>query len=180
MGLHMKSTIIKHLLTRNYDPTRYKNHVIDERENILTVYLNNLCGQFVGFQRYNPAVTDKKTNNADYGRYHTICQRGVTAVWGLEVLDPGKKDLYIVEGIFKASALHMIGENAIAVLTARPLPMQSWLHTLPYNLIGIGDNDKAGLGVIEIAGQGFQSELDLDEYSLEELYELIRREKWRS
>lgn len=169
--------MIKHLLSRHYDPSRYVNQVLDARNRVLSVYLTNLSGQFVGFQQYRPDVTDKKTNNAIDGRYCTISRRGVNACWGLEVLDPRKKDLYVVEGIFKASALHMLGHNAIAVLTSRPLPMQSWLRTMPYNLIGIGDNDKAGLGVIEIAGQGFQSELDLDEYSLEELDELLRRMK---
>lgn len=174
MGLHMKSTIIKHLLTRNYDPTRYVNHVIDDHSDTLTVYLNNLSGQFVGYQRYNPNVTDKKTNHSEYGRYYTHCQRGITAVWGLEVLDTSKPDLFVVEGIFKASALHMIGKNAIAVLTSNPKSMKSWLHTLPYRLIGIGDNDKAGKSIPKIAGRGFQSDRDLDEYTLEELEELIR------
>lgn len=171
------SDLVKHLLERNYDPSRYKNQVLDCRNMILSVYLTNLSGQFVGFQQYRPLVTEKRTNNASEGRYFTHSKRGINACWGIETLDPSKKDLYIVEGIFKASALHMLGENALAVLTARPLPMQSWLHTMPYNLIGVGDNDKAGKGVIEIAGQGFQSELDLDEYSLEDLDKLIRSMK---
>lgn len=169
--------LLKHLLQRNYDPSRYKNQVLDCRNSILSVYLTNLCGQFVGFQQYRPLVSDKRTNNASEGRYFTFSQRGVNACWGVETLDPIKKDLYIVEGIFKASALHMIGENALALLTSRPVPMQSWLHTLPYNVIGIGDNDKAGKGMIEIAGQGFQSPVDLDELCLEDLDKLIRSMK---
>lgn len=166
--------LLKHLLSRNYDPSRYVNQSLDFDASILTVYLHNLAGQFVGFQRYNPAVTNKKTNNASDGRYYTICQRGVTSVWGLETLNPDKEDLYIVEGVFKASALHMLGYNALAMLSSNPKPAHSWLHTLPYRIIGIGDNDKAGKGMVKIAGRGFQSELDLDEYTLEELDELIR------
>jgi hypothetical protein len=168
--------LIKHLLTRKYDPTRYVNQVLDLENEVLTVYLSNLAGQFVGFQQYRSTVTCKKTNNAKDGRYFTHSARGVNACWGLETLDYRNKDLYIVEGIFKASALHMLGNNALALLTSNPKPMRSWLHTLPFNLIGIGDNDKAGKGMVNIVRKGFQSELDLDEYSLEEL-ELLLREK---
>ena len=107
-------------------------------------------------------------------RYFTYSQRGINACWGIETLDPSKKHLYLVEGVFKASALHMTGRNALALLTSNPKPMQSWLHTMPYTLIGIGDNDKAGEEMQKIAGQGFQSDVDLDEYSLEELDQLLR------
>lgn len=171
--------LVKHLLQRNYDPTRYVNQVLDFDESILTVYLTNLSGQHVGFQQYRPLVKDKKVNNAMLGRYFTYSQRGVNACWGIETLDTTKKDLYLVEGIFKASALHMLGHNALALLTANPKPMKIWLHTMPYNLIGVGDNDQAGQWMPKIAGQGFQSELDLDEYSLNELQELLETEPWK-
>jgi hypothetical protein len=46
----------KHLLSRHYDSTRYVNQVLDEDNNILTVYLTNLCGQFLGYQQYRPAI----------------------------------------------------------------------------------------------------------------------------
>lgn len=166
--------LIKHLLTRNYDPSRYVNQVLDFDNNVLTVMLPNLAGQFVGFQQYRPDVTVKKTNHSTEARYFTYSQRGVNACWGLEVLDPTKPDLFLVEGIFKASALHMLGYNALALLTANPKPMKSWLRTLDHNLIGIGDGDSAGRYMAKIAGQGFQSEVDLDEYTLEDLNSVLR------
>ena len=166
--------LLKHLLSRNYDPSRYRNQVLDMSDNVLTVYLSNLSGQFVGFQQYRPEVESKRLNDPREARYFTYSQRGVNACWGIETLDRSKPDLYLVEGIFKASALHMLGYNAFALLTANPKPMKSWLHTLPFNLIGVGDGDKAGAGMVRIAGKGFQSELDLDEYSLEELDVLIK------
>lgn len=172
--------LIKHLLQRNYDPTRYVNQVLDLENNVLTVMLPNLAGQFVGFQQYRPEVKEKRTNHPNEARYFTYSQRGVTACWGLEVLDPNKPDLFLVEGIFKASALHMLGYNALALLTANPKPMKSWLRTLRHNLVGIGDGDDAGRYMPRIAGQGFQSELDLDEYSLEELDMLIKQRGWES
>lgn len=100
--------LLEHLKSRHYDTTKYKNHVVDEDNKILTVYLTNLSGQFVGFQQYNPKA------------------------------------------------------------------MKSWLHTLPYTIVGIGDNDSAGLGMQRIAGEGFQSPKDLDEYTLDELHNLLK------
>lgn len=165
--------LYKHLLERNYDPCRYVNQVLDTQENILTVYLSNLSGQFVGFQQYRPEEEAKRLNDSRLSRYFTYSQRGVNACWGLETLDPTKKDLYLVEGIFKASTLHMLGLNALALLTSHPKPMKSWLHTMNHNLIGIGDNDKAGDGIINVAGKGFKLDRDVDEYSLCELEEIL-------
>lgn len=165
--------LYKHLLSRNYDPSRYTNQVLDVQDSILTVYLTNLSGQFVGFQQYRPEEEAKRLNDPRLSRYFTYSQRGVNACWGLETLDPTKKDLYLVEGIFKASTLHMLGLNAVALLTSHPKPMKSWLHTMNYNLIGIGDNDKAGDGIINVAGKGFKLEKDVDEYALCELEEIL-------
>ena len=165
----------EHLLSRNYDYNKYINHVLDEEASILTVFLSNLSGQFVGYQQYRPLQTAKKLIDPKQSRYFTYSPRQTIAVWGLETLDTTKKDLYVVEGIFKASALHMLGHNAVAVLTSHPKAMKSWLHTMPYNLIGIGDNDKAGKGIINVCGKGFQTEKDLDEYSLAEVQELLNQ-----
>lgn len=162
-----------HLFSRHYNCSLYKNHILDDEENILTVYLHNLCGQFVGYQQYRPNEQAKRLNDPKMSRYFTYSQRGVNACWGLETIESQKKDLYLVEGIFKASSLHMLGYNALALLTSHPKPMRSWLHTMPYNLIGIGDNDKAGDGIINIAGKGFKLEKDLDEYNLNDLKELL-------
>ena len=172
--------LIKHLLSRNYDPSRYVNQVLDLEDSVLTVYLPNLAGQLVGFQQYRPLVDSKRLNDAREARYFTYSQRGVNACWGLETLDPNKRDLFLVEGIFKASALHMLGYNALALLTANPKPMKSWLRTLNHNLVGVGDADSAGRYMAKIAGQGFQSEIDLDEYSIDELYHLIEMRGWEN
>lgn len=166
--------LVKHLLTRHYDPSRYVNQVLDFDNEVLTVYLPNLAGQLVGYQQYRPNVLAKRTNHPSDARYFTYSQRGVTACWGLEVLDPSKRDVYLVEGLFKASALHMLGYNALALLTSHAKPMKSWLHTLNHNLIGIGDNDKAGSGIINIAGKGYKLEKDIDEYDLITLQGMLR------
>lgn len=68
--------LIKHLLSRNYDPTRYVNQVLDFDNKVLTVYLTNLVGQFVGFQQYRPEVEFKRLNLPSEARYFTYSQRG--------------------------------------------------------------------------------------------------------
>lgn len=170
----MEKCLVKHLLSRNYDPTRYVNQVLDFDDEVLTVYLSNLAGQFVGYQQYRSKVTAKRTNDPHEARYFTYSQRGVNACWGLETINPELDTLYVVEGIFKASTLHMLGYNALALLTSNPKPMKSWLHTLPYNIIGIGDNDRAGSGIIRVAGQGYKLEKDIDEYRLDELPRMLQ------
>lgn len=180
----MQLDLVKHLLSRNYDPSRYVNQTLDTSNNVLTVYLPNLAGQLIGYQQYRPLVKEKKVhppevNHPKEARYYTYSPRGVNACWGLESLDYTKKDLYLVEGVFKASTLHMLGYNALALLTSNPKPMKSWLHTLPFNLIGIGDNDKAGDGIIKIACKGFKLEKDVDEYDLCTLQHLLNKEGLR-
>lgn len=170
--------MIKHLLSRHYDPSRYMHHDIDHQQRILTVLLHNLSGQYVGFQQYKPDVAVKRHNDPRESRYFTYAPRDTTAVWGLESYDSTKADVYVVEGIFKAATLHSVGQNALAVLTANPLKMQSflWLLSLKHNVIAIGDNDKAGAQLVKLVGRGFQSD-DLDEMSLEDVYQLIQTKR---
>ena len=161
--------LFNHLLSRNFDASLYEGIVLDERNQILTVYLHNLSGQLVGYQRYNPNSEDKRTNIPKDARYFTHRTSGQHAVWGLETLNTQLSDCFVVEGIFKASALHRLGFNAIAVLCNNPKPLKSWLFALPYRLIAIGDNDDAGRKLIDAIGLGTRFEKDLDEYSLSEL-----------
>lgn len=162
MNLH------QHLTERHFIPELYNNIVVDQENEILTVYLNNLSGQFTGYQRYNPNSTDKRTNFKDEARYYTYRTDGQIAVWGLELLNPSNPVCFVVEGIFKAAVLHRLGYNAIAVLCNNPKQMRSWFKALPYRLFAIGDNDEAGLKLINMIGEGTRFEKDLDEYSLEE------------
>lgn len=171
--------MIKHLLQRHYDPSRYVHQHIDHEARILTVLLHNLSGQCVGFQQYRPDVDKKRNNDPRDSRYFTYAQRDTTAVWGLETYDKHNRDVYVVEGIFKAATLHSIGENAIAVLTANPLKMEAffWLLSQRHNVIAIGDNDKAGAQLVKLVGKGFQSD-DLDEMTLEDAYQIIYKNRF--
>ena len=93
-------TLKEHLLSRHYDTDLYTNQVLDEEDNILTVYLTNLCGQFVGYQQYRPGEQAKRLNDPKMSRYFTYSPRGVNACWGLETLNTMFEDMLYQE--FKA------------------------------------------------------------------------------
>lgn len=167
--------MIKHLLSRNYDPSRYNGQFIDPVERVVYLYLYNLSGQMVGIQQYRPDVKEKRLNDPREGRYFTRASRDAIAVWGLETYDANKRLLFVVEGVFKAATLHSLGLNAIAVLTCNPVKMESWLNLLKqkHDVIAIGDNDVAGMMLVEIVGRGFRSD-DIDELPLDDVDDLIK------
>jgi len=169
--------MIKHLLSRHYDPSRYKHQHIDHLQRILTVSLFNLSGQYVGFQQYRPDETKKRNNDPRDSRYFTYASSDVCALWGFESYDRTKTDVYVVEGIFKAATLHSLGLNALAVLTANPVKMKSllWLLSVNHNVIAIGDNDAAGAKLVKLVGRGFQSD-DVDEMTLDKVSDLIHNQ----
>lgn len=144
--------------------------------NKVTFPLYNGVGDWVGYQAYRPLATGKKKkNDPRLGRYYTRLKYDKLGCFGLECFDPTKRDVYIVEGIFKAATLHRLGYNALAVLTSTPKHMRSWFRILGarYNLIAIGDNDNAGAKLVKIVGRGFQSPMDLDEMTDEAVVELL-------
>ncbi|EPJ6996807.1 toprim domain-containing protein [Acinetobacter baumannii] len=159
-----------HLRSRYFDVGLYKNIVLDEENQLLTVYLHNLSGQLIGYQQYNPNSEDKSGKDPVNTRYSTYRMAGQNAVWGLECLKPENPELFIVEGIFKASALHIMGYNAIAILSSSPNEsLMNWLYSLPYQLIAIGDPDPAGERLVRKIGHGATSPKDLDDMSAFEL-----------
>ena len=147
----------------------------DELGPIITFYLYNGAKKVVGYQQYRLNQTTKKNNDPHESRYFTYLPSGVDGVFGLECFDPDKKDVYIVEGIFKAAVLHRLGYNAIAVLTNHPKRLKTWFRILKarYNLIGIGDPDSAGQKLVNTVKRGFLSPIDLDEMADEDILELL-------
>ena len=83
---------------RELNPSLYSG--VTEHNNVYTFPLWNLSGQLVGYFTYLP----KSTNTA----------------WGLELLNPEKPYLLVVEGVFDAVKLHNLGVNALAVLANDP------------------------------------------------------------
>lgn len=166
-----------HLKSRGVDLSLYNSFVFDYVELIVTVLCYNLSGQITGYQRYNPLSDNKGSglNNEEF-RYFTYGSKNhLMPVFGLDVLDYDKPDLYVVEGLFKATKLHSLGLNAIAVFTSTPKPLKGWFSLLKkrFNLVAVGDNDQAGQKLVNAVGTGFLSPIDLDEMTNEEVLELL-------
>jgi DNA primase len=169
-------TLRKHLIERGMDPSKYPISY-DNEEGIITFMLYNGTGSIVGYQQYRPSQPSKqKKNDPKSGRYYTYLPKDTDGVFGLDVLNPEDRTIYIVEGVFKASVLHRLGYNAIAVLTSTPKRLRPWFKILrqTWNLVAIGDNDSAGQKLVNIVKNGFQSPTDLDEMSDEDIKSLLR------
>ena len=168
-------TLLEHLKSRGMDPSRYPI-AYDHDEGIVTFLLFNGTGQLVGYQQYRPSQPSKqKKNDPKSGRYYTYLPKETDGVFGLDVLNHSDRTIYIVEGVFKAAVLHRLGYNSIAVLTSTPKRLKPWFKILrqTWNLVAIGDPDDAGLKLVNTIKNGFQSPLDLDEMTDEDIISLL-------
>lgn len=165
--------IKQHLISRGMNPDLYSISYGDED---CCFFLYNLSGQIVGYQKYNPFKTKEKNNHPKECRYFTYLPSGIDGIFGLELLDYSKKELYIVEGIFKAAVLHRLGYNALAVLSNNPKRLKSLFRILKqkFDLIAIGDNDPAGKMLVNFVKRGAQSQYDLDEMNETEILNFLK------
>lgn len=167
--------LVAHLKERGMNPKLYRLNLC-YKTNKITFFLYNLNGQIVGYQHYLPLIEEKGVkNNPKLGRYFTYLPKNTVGLFGLEALNKENRKIYIVEGIFKAAMLHRLGFNAIAVLTSTPKRLKPFFFIMKqtYDLIAIGDNDKAGQYLINIVGKGFKSPKDLDEMEDKAILELL-------
>lgn len=165
----------QHLISRGMNPDLYRTSY-DEENRVVSWFLYNFSGVLVGYQQYRPDVTDKKIrNNPKDARYFTYLKHN-DGVFGLDVLNPDDRNIYVVEGVFKAGVLHRLGFNSIAVLSSTPKQLKSWFYVLrkTWNLIAIGDNDKAGQSLVNTVGKGFCSPIDLDEMSDSDIFSCLQ------
>lgn len=166
----------KHVTSRNVNPWHYTSVHVHEPECVTTFMLYNLSGQCVGYQEYRYKSHDKSSKvPREQARYYTYVMPGQTAMWGLECLNPKRKQLFVVEGTFKAGSLHKLGLNAVAILTSRPSQdCINTLRSLPYDLYAIGDNDPSGEALVKAIGRGVVAPKDLDEMTTSEVIQLTR------
>lgn len=135
---------IYHLSSRYYLLDRYSQTWIDQQQEVFTFPLWNLSGQLVGYQQYRPNGDKKQRRNPKEGKYFTYVSPGQIGVWGLDVLDPSDRRLFVTEGVFKSCRLHNFGLNSIAVLGNNPKKLIPWLCSMGYEIICICDGDTAG------------------------------------
>lgn len=127
---------------RDLDVTKYSG--VSIHDDVYTFPLWNLSGQLVGYQQYRPDAGKERLPNPRDMRYFTYLPKSTNTAWGLETLDPKKRVLFLVEGVFDAVKLHNAGFNALALLTNNPKPLKPWLHSLGYYLISVCEGDEAG------------------------------------
>lgn len=161
--------LISHLRGRNMNPDLYNAFYAEDHA---VFYLHNLSGQLVGYHNYRPNGDKSLPNDPWEGKYFTRVREGFDAVWGLEQLNDDPT-IFIVEGLFKAAALHKIGRNALAVFANNPKRLKSWFKILSQtrNLIAIADDDSAGEKLLTLVGCGLQHQ-DVDELDSNELMAL--------
>lgn len=161
-----------HLLSRSCDPDLYHVHV-DESARVATFMLFALSGVVAGYQTYRPEGIKNTSEGRKLGltprdlKYFTYVSRDATktpfavTVFGMERFDFRKKTLYVVEGIFDAVKLHSMGLNAIAVLCnvqsnkQNKSELRGWLDSLSMHVVGVLDNDPAGLMLAKVCDEYF-------------------------
>ena len=135
--------INEHLKQRRLDKNLYISIGIDEEDCVVTFPLWNLMGQMVGFQRYRPD-RPKFNNNPYEARYFTKINKSSSTALGLDLLNPENRVLFITEGIFDASPLHIHKANALSVLCNNPLRLKNLISSLGYYTIALCEGDEAG------------------------------------
>lgn len=188
MSFSTEQGLKDHLIGRGMEVDRYRVS-FDPVEEHISFLLFNLSGQVVGFQKYRPGMDQKKKRNDEtHGRYFTYTQKNKTSdgtaaldgIWGFEAIDmpvyPTDKPLYIVEGVFKAAALHRLGYDSLAVLTSHPKRLRTWLRIVKEHrpVIAIGDPDEGGKKLVRFVGAGSVSPKDLDEMSDNDIHEFLK------
>ena len=157
------------------DPSLYDISYNYHKSEITFALLNGMRTQ-TGFQIYRPLQPNKRLcNDPISGRYFTYLPHRTMGVFGIETLNAAKKELFIVEGIFKAATLHRLGYNAVAVLSNAPKQLVSWFKIMRsmYDVVAIGDNDSAGQTLVKVVGRGYCSTKDIDEMLDEEVINMI-------
>jgi hypothetical protein len=164
-----------HLTHRHLAPQAYSNITVNSETVIFPLY--NLSGQMIGYQQYRPSGSKQERRNPKLGKYFTYVSKHTgNAVWGLDVLNPSDKRIFLVEGIFKACRFHNNNCNSIATLSNNPKPIMSWLHSLGYSVHTVCDGDQAGRKLAKFGNSHtyLPDGVYVDEMSDEAIKELIK------
>lgn len=150
-----------------------EGYSVDLDNEVTDFMLWNMSGQLVGYQRYK-WQPPKMSRNPKEGKYFTRLTKGKLAVWGLHSYK-SNEPLYIVEGIFDAVSMHIIGKACVAVLTNSPKHLKNWFRCLPNKTIAILDGDSAGKSLAALCDEAIQLPDDQDANSMDfvDLYTLV-------
>lgn len=177
-------TILEHLEERHLDTTKYPSLFISEEHRKAYFFLYNLSGQIVGYQCYSPELP-KRDNRAEEfeKRYYTYLTKPskdiMLTAFGLDILDPKKRKIFLVEGIFDACRLHSLGLNALALLCSDIGFLEGFLTSLGYELIPVCEGDEAGKKLAKLSTHGecifLEEGYDLGDMLSEDIEKLFLR-----
>lgn len=175
------STTLEYLNNRYFNLKLYSSVSFSEEEKSVFLPLWNLNGQMVGYQQVKPfQPKNDKTLKPSEQRYFTFVSKpdGKNAYYtafGLELLNPNKKLLFVCEGVFDACRLHNLGLNALALLSCDPKPLKTWLWSLGYLLVPVCEGDHAGKKLAKLSNSGLVEYLpedkDLGDLTENEVFE---------
>lgn len=139
--------ILSHLRERNFDISLYRNVMVCEDAVYFIMF--TMSGQWSGYQRYNPYVESKTVNkNPFFNRYFTRAARPLGTVqppiWGLEILNPTDRRVFVTEGVFKSCRFHNEGLNSVAILGNDSKTHRNFFLSCGYHTIAVCDGDIAG------------------------------------
>lgn len=150
------NNLLSHLKERHLNLELYSHYLCDEGKTV-TFPLWNLSGQMVGFQQYTPfqPKNDKSLKPREL-RYYTLLTKTdnklqMLGAFGLDLLNPEQKYVFVCEGVFDACRLHNRGLNALALLACDPKPLKSWLWSMGYVVVPVCEGDDAGQKLQKLA-----------------------------
>lgn len=172
------TNLLTHLKERHLNLDLY-SHFVSEDNDRVTFLLWNMSGQMVGFQQYTP-FRDKVDNSVEARelRYYTQLTKTdkktqMLSAFGLDLLNPNQKYIFVCEGIFDACRLHNLGLNALALLACDPKPLKSWLWSMGYIVVPVCEGDDAGQKLQKLANSKLKVFLpkskDLGDFTEEEV-----------
>ncbi len=166
--------LIKHLLSRHYDPSRYQTTWLDEVQGLITFPLYDLGKRLQGCQQYRPSSMDKKSHSRETSRYYMDRRAQTFGVFGLETLKPDNHIVFIQEGIFQTAMLHSLNLPAIGIMGASNVHPIHELRLAGYTTLSLADGDLAGESVGKMCNGYYQlaNGTDINDYDLEEVYDM--------
>ena len=154
------TTTLAHLKSRHLNVELYSSVHVCEEEQSVFFPLWNLFGQMVGYQQVKPfAPKNDSSLLPKEQRYFTWVSKSdskhpLLTAFGLELLNPKQKVVFVCEGVFDACRLHNLGVNALALLSCDPKPLKSWLWSMGYEVVPVCEGDKAGLKMAKLSSHG--------------------------
>lgn len=166
--------MLEHLIGRGLQLERYPT--VSYNDEACTFPIYTLTDKMIGFQQYRPNMPKTRKNDEKYGRYHTYIMPGYAGFWGMESYNYRTDILFLVEGIFKAAAIHRFNLPAVALLGNDPTHLKNQLRLTGRRLVAICDFGNAGIKLAKMGHIAFScpDDLNLDDMTDDQCREFLK------